>query len=282
MKNEKYKCATCNYTTPFKQNYNRHCNSMRHKQKTENSGLCKICNKMYKGRSGLRQHMLKEHDEDMNETNGENKMEMMIVKKNVNDIDRLTNLVEKVIKENHELQEMVIKMANEPKVVNTINNNRTYNIIAYLNKECGDAINMSDFIDNLELSQDDIDRIWETGYVDNVSRTFIGRLKSMEYNKRPIHCTDKKRKQFYIREKNSWNRSSGGEIYSCINKFNTKQLKQLERWRELNPEYKSCEDTFEIMCKMQRTLLEMYGGGRKKERMMSKIISVLSEIELRR
>ena len=51
----------------------------------------------------------------------------------------------------------------------------------------------------------------------------------MEYNKRPIHCTDKKRKQFYIRDKNSWNRSSGGEIYSCINKCITKIKKVIIR-----------------------------------------------------
>lgn len=310
----KYKCVPCNYQTSLKQNFNRHCNTKKHKINTE-SKTCKICNKKYKGRSGLHQHITKvhtsleyyenyntidtpEHDEKERKIELENKNKIDTNKQiteNVKldmdtlsnseskDIGRLTNMVEKLINANQDLQEMVIKMANEPKIVNTIHNNKTYNIIAYLNEECGEAINMSDFLNNIDLTYNDIDRIWEEGYVDNVKKTFIGRLEKLEYNKRPIHCADKKRKQFYIKDSDKWTKEDENKVEECVNRFNTKQLKQLEKWKAENPNYKDCEKTFDTICKIQRTLLEMYKGVGLgcNRRMMGRIIRGMSKMEIR-
>ena len=103
-----------------------------------------------------------------------------------------------LMNENKELQDKLVQLASAPKVVN---NNRTYNIINYLNTECKDAFNLSDFINQIEITFDDIKNIKEEGYVSSVKNTLIRSLNNVDINKRPIHCTDKKRKQFYVKEK---------------------------------------------------------------------------------
>ena len=58
-----YKCEICNYSTNFIQNYNRHINSSKHKNKVcppkkvikKKTFVCE-CGKKYKFQSGLSKH----------------------------------------------------------------------------------------------------------------------------------------------------------------------------------------------------------------------------------
>ena len=46
----------------------------------------------------------------------------------------------------------------------------------------------------------------EIGYINGISKLFIENLQELGTHKRPIHCTDKKRKTLYIKENNEWDK----------------------------------------------------------------------------
>jgi hypothetical protein len=56
--------------------------------------------------------------------------------------------------------------------------------------------------------------------------------------KRPIHCTDRKRLQFYIKEEDKWGKDKNNEkIDKTIDSVTVKQIKQLKLWELEHPNY---------------------------------------------
>jgi hypothetical protein len=183
-----------------------------------------------------------------------------------------------LMNENKELQDKLLQLASTPKIVN---NNSTYNIINYLNTECKDAFNLTDFINQIDITFDDIKNIKEEGYISNIKNTLIRSLNSVDIHKRPIHCTDRKRKQFYVKEKNEWSKDHLLEkTRKGIDIMNNKQLFVLETWKNSNPGWMKEDTSFDKICDIQRTLLSMYSSKEKKEKVMNKIITGLTQIEM--
>lgn len=210
---------------------------------------CDHCSKKYKTRGGLYKHTQKYHlslvDLEKNNSLALVKKEDIVddkLKHNKNEkvdkVDKLTNLVEVLITENKELQNQLIEMAREPKVINnnqTINKNKQFNIITFLNNDCKDAFNLSEFIKNLEVTFDDLEYIEQNGYVQGIRESLVKTLANMEETKRPIHCTDTKRKQFYVKDNDEWDKDkTHNKINQAINEYNTNQLKTLNEWKLTN------------------------------------------------
>jgi len=245
-----FSCIKCNYFTNIKEHFNRHCNTFKHNRYSIKNTVdkdiyykCTInnCNKLYKTRSGLRKHKMNKHNDyitiidDDNDNNlyGEQYKTDISFNKYNNDI------IHKLMNENKELQNKLIDIAKEPRIINQTNNNqKTFNIIQFLNHECKDAMNITDFIKSLVITFDDLEQISEYGYLSNVKETLVKSLISMEQNKRPIHCTDTKRKQFYVKDKNEWNKdTSHGIIKDAINDYNNQQLQTLTQYKHDNPNW---------------------------------------------
>ena len=73
-------------------------------------------------------------------------------------------------------------------------------------------------------------------YITVIANTFIKSLFDLEQDKRPIHCTDKKRRQFYIKDQDQWSKDNQqSKTKFSIDKVNTKQLATLQSWKENNP-----------------------------------------------
>ena len=282
-----YNCEACRYKSDKQSNYIRHCNTVKHRMKTNQDAYrkyedhrytCTICDKHYLHRSGLSYHIKKYHNDECSDhfiiSKEESNLE--VVKAQHED---LKSMFITLMNENKELQDKLVQLASSPKIVN---NNRTYNIINYLNTECKDAFNLSDFINQIEITFDDIKNIKEEGYVSSVKNTLIRSLNNVDINKRPIHCTDKKRKQFYVKEKNEWTRDHLHEKTRMgIEIMNNKQLFILETWKNSNPGWMKQDNSFDKVCDIQRTLLSMYSSKDKKEKVMSKIITGLTQIEMK-
>lgn len=273
-----YTCEVCNYSTMYKGNYTRHCLSIKHQSCVnvpfDDEFRCGVCSKLYKNRSGLYKHMKQKHE----------KIQLAIEGKSV-EVETLTNLVQTLITENKDLQDKLVEIASIPRVIhhttNTNSNNKTYNIINYLNTECKDAFNLSDFVKDLPISFDDIKDVKEIGYVSSIKNTLLKSLHDVEQNKRPIHCTDRKRKQFYVKDENKWFKDTLNEkAKETIEKINNKQLNALENWKIMNPKWNHCDQKFDKICDIQRTLLSMYSSRDKKQKVVNKILTNLTELEL--
>ena len=123
------------------------------------------------------------------------------------------NQTDELIQQNREMQKTMLEMV--PKIGNnntTTNNNNQFNLQVFLNEDCKDAINFSDFIKQIQVSFEDIENQAECGYVKGISKLFIENLKELGTHKRPIHCTDKKRKTLYIKENNEWDKEGSQDI----------------------------------------------------------------------
>jgi hypothetical protein len=219
-----------------------------------NNIVCE-CGKEYKHRQSLWNHkkkckkqMLKtklktkletksETDSDT-ESDIESNKKMSLLKKD--------NLIEYLIKENSEFKGLImelVKKDNTNIVNNNINNNcnnvnNSFNLNLFLNEKCKDAINISDFVDNVKMQLSDLENFGHLGYVEGVSRILIKNLKDLDTYSRPIHCSDLKREVLYIKENDKWTKETEEKlvIKNAIKQVANKNIKQIQTWKQENPE----------------------------------------------
>ena len=62
-------------------------------------------------------------------------------------------------------------------------------------------------------------------------------LRDLDQTKRPIHCTDKKRKTLYVKDDDKWEKDSNhNKISNAIQKMNQKQLSAFSQHSKQRPE----------------------------------------------
>ena len=219
---KKFSCEKCDYKCFNKKDFNKHLNTAKHKNISNRTisntlnpqkspkYICE-CGKEYKARSSLWYHKKKcslINNTIVVQENPEEKPSMMEI---LSQNKELMNLLvvqnqehrEETSKLHNTIKEMIPKIGNNNN--NTTNNNQ-FNLQVFLNEDCKDAINFSDFIKQIQVSFEDIENQAECGYVKGISKLFIENLKGLGTHKRPIHCTDKKRKTLYIKENDEWDK----------------------------------------------------------------------------
>jgi len=252
----KFTCETCDYNTGNKKDYNKHLTTLKHLNRTElndieqekgetENYICKKCNKTYKARNSLWYHEKKCKN---------NKAENSILDSSMNEIKALTNLVLELVKNNTELQkqnqdfqkqmiDVVCKNNNNNNTVintnshNNTTNNKIFNLQLFLNEECKDAMNMSEFINSIELKISDMENIGKNGYIEGMSTIIINKLHATDIHKRPVHCSDAKRETLYVKEKNKWEKDTQEtkQMLSAVRGVNKKNYQFLSTWKETHP-----------------------------------------------
>ena len=256
-----YTCNACNYTTKRLFNWNKHILTEKHKKQTNNEKYnykCDICNKNYKFITGLSRHKLKCKNNNINNDN-------IIVKDDSQNTLKITsNMFYDVLEQNNKLQEQLIEMSKKPNIVNVDNKKMTVNI--FLNERCKDAMNLSDFINNMNISLDDLTYTTDNGYIKGISNIFLKNLEQMQPTERPFHCSDTKRLQFYVKDENKWGKDNQ-RIENSIDKITHKQIKQIKEWENKYPNWSSSEKETQMYLYMIR---EVMGGIDDKEREKNK------------
>jgi hypothetical protein len=119
----------------------------------------------------------------------------------------------------------------------------------YLNEQCKNAINFSDFIKNIEVSREDLENNAQLGFVNGVSKILIDSLKQLDKTERPIHCTDVKRETMYIKDEDKWNKEEdSSKLNKAIQEVTRKSMGTLMNWKEENPDYKDRDSEFSNRC----------------------------------
>ena len=112
----------------------------------------------------------------------------------------------------------------------------------FLNEKCKNAMNLEDFVKKIKLSMEDLQFTKDNGYAQGISNIFIKNLNDMDVTERPIHCSDQKRLQFYIKNDNEWSKDKNNEkIDNTIEKISKKQLQTIKDWIKENPNYLDSE-----------------------------------------
>ena len=263
-------CEKCNYKSSNKKDYGKHLLTTKHKmERLEQVKTPKIpkrytcsCGKTYKVASGLWKH--KKKCPQINNTvvvqeNQEDKPSMMdIISQNKEIVDLLVLQNEELKRQNKEqsntIRELIPKIGNN----NTTNNNNQFNLQVFLNEDCKDAINFSDFIKQIQVSFEDIENQAESGYVKGISKLFIESLQGLGRHKRPIHCTDKKRKTLYIKENDEWDKEGSQDtLKKGIQEITRSTMRTLIKEKENQAEeFADMESDFSMKCLViQRNLI---------------------------
>ena len=253
---QKYYCEKCDFTSNKLSEYNRHILTKKHqmveynqiqpkkRQKTPEEYSCE-CGKVYSHRASLFNHKKKctyiepeVEKEETTEDNSISKSEMTIVIQTL--MDKTNQLMETIAEKDKNHSIMMEKAIDNmgTKTINNINNNVNYNINLFLNDQCKDAMSLADFIDNMKCQLEDLEDVGRLGYVDGISKLFIENLSGMEINKRPIHCTDLKRKSLYIKNNDEWTKDNNNvEMRKAIDMVANKNMNNINKWRNQNPEH---------------------------------------------
>jgi hypothetical protein len=146
-------------------------------------------------------------------------------------------------KQQNTIIEKVIENGGNHNSNNTINNdNKSFNLNFFLNETCKNAMNLSDFVNGVNISLDDFEETGRIGYVEGLSRIFCKELRKLAISERPIHCSDAKRETIYIRENNRWEKDENKEkLLRAVKQIGKKNIKVLTLWQEKYPGYKDVE-----------------------------------------
>ena len=246
----KYICEYCAYRTNKKSSYESHTKSLRHLKKAElETGLCPnyactYCNKLFANRSGLWKHNRKCCTTLFTNNKTNNNDNSFIIQHN--DTKQLTELVMKVVEHNQELTKQIVELSKSSnKITNnsinnsTINSHNKFNLNVFLNEQCKDAVNISDFVSSLVLSINDLEDTTRLGYSEGISKIFINGLKQLDFHNRPVHCSDLKREILYIKNNDKWTKDTEEKnaLTHAIKIVANKNIKQITVWQKNNPEY---------------------------------------------
>jgi hypothetical protein len=182
----------------------------------------------------------------------------------------------KIIKEQQQQLNAII-----PKIGNvTMNNNTTtnmtnnnFNLNFFLNEKCKDALNISEFIESLKITLEDLQYSRSNGLVQGISNVMIRGLKELDIYKRPIHCTDVKRDTMYIKDKEKWEKDETHEkMRNTIIKIANKERNAINSWVEQNPDWFDTEETQMEYLTLINKICEPIENDIKNEKKIIKII----------
>jgi hypothetical protein len=184
-------------------------------------------------------------------------------------------LIMMLIKDNSEFKNMmfeqnksmmeIIKNGTHNTIISNNNNNKTFNLQLFLNDTCKDAINLSDFINQIQISVKDLEETGKLGYAEGISKVFIKNLDDIDYNLRPIHCSDAKRETIYIKDNNEWLKDDDkkSNLTKAIKQVANKNIKQISEWQKLHPEYNNPDSKQND--KYMKIVLNSMSGSSKEE-----------------
>ena len=216
---------------------------------------CENCDKEYKQRSGLWRHKKKCLNVKLDNIKKENSELLDMVKTIAHNFNN-NNEIKNELLEQIKIQSDIIKEI-IPKIGNNINSNNKLNINVFLNEKCKNAVNMTDFIESLQVKIKDIDYTKNNGLINGISSLFINNLKQMETYERPIHCTDIKREILYIKDNNNWEKDMNKDkINEIITELTTKHRKILSNWKDNNPEWEQDDIKKDEYLRLVKSLMD--------------------------
>ena len=272
LKNPKtFNCEKCNFTCSNKKDYNRHLLTAKHKKIVNDSKftpknptpfICE-CGKSYKYNTGYYRHIKKcpiINKEEKKENNN-NKREESNHKQEPNYKDLLIDAMKQIQQKDElvseamkEMTEMRKQMTNMMPLIGNNNNNTTnnhFNLNLFLNETCKDALNLTDFINSLQVQLKDLEYTADNGHIKGITNIFHNALSSLEETKRPLHCTDLKREVLYIKDNDEWHKDENKEeIKVAVNKVVNKNIGNQAKWLDAHPNLEK-EEEMEKYIQMQ-------------------------------
>ena len=263
-----YSCEECKFSCSLKRQYNQHIKSFKHRLAVGDPTLdkasminCKSCGELFGSRTTLWRHKKTcstpeyEHKDSLeNEAVCHNSCKT--AKKTEESID--SSLLSEVLEETKNLREAFLvqsqtiadlKRANEeqhriieeslPKmgttnnITNVMNNcSQNFNINLFLNEQCKDALNLSEFVKSIVVQIDDLERTRSVGFVKGVTDIIVRNLRQLDVYSRPIHCSDAVQEIMYVKNDDIWAEDTRNKpmVRGAIDAVAKMQIEKVKDW----------------------------------------------------
>ena len=285
-------CKVCDYSTSRISQYERHLTTAKHIKRrkstnfnimelkvpdqlsgdSDNKYICNICTREYKDRSGLWKHnktcnasinIVNNQDSEApaDDTEHKDKVIELLIKENSD----FKNIILEFMKNSSDMQKQLIDVCKNTNITNmninnSNNNNKTFNLQFFLNEQCKDAMNLSDFTNSFDLQLSDLETVGELGYVEGITKIMVDKLNAMDIYKRPIHCSDAKREIIYVKDENVWTKEKkdNPKLRQAIKNVSFRNMKLVYNWSNAYPE--SNDNESRLNDKYMKLVIESTGG----------------------
>jgi hypothetical protein len=259
-----FNCEFCDFKCIKKSDWKRHNSTLKHKILTNtykenaesadffcddltcNKFVCD-CGKEYKHRQSLHAHKKKgickmkdQEDEEFEDDDDD---------ESKSDLSLLTNLIMEMMKSNQDLQKSLFEVCkngtanSNTQISNSMvnSNNKTFNLQVFLNETCKDAMNLTDFVNSLQIQLSDLENVGKNGFVAGISNIIVKNLKALDVTQRPVHCSDQKREVIYIKDQDQWFNDSkeaveNQKLKKAIRQIAHKNICMIPEWKKLYPD----------------------------------------------
>lgn len=253
-------CKSCNYRCFHRGDWRKHITTSKHIRQSENSDDRTIEDRPSKfkcscGKEYVHERNLKRHSQSCKE-----------VHKSNSDIDKIMN---NLLLENQKIREEIRNMSSikstivnqtfnadyQPQYITSITDSHV-NMQIFLNDTCSQAINLQSFIENLKVNLEDLDETRERGLAFSLGRVLLRGLRDLEFNKRPIHCSDLKSTRMFVRDNDTWDVDRKEvRLRNAIGILSAKQISEIQTWERENPNWTQTDKGKEIYSEMVRNVL---------------------------
>jgi hypothetical protein len=267
IKNKHFSCKCCKHITcdlnDFEAHKNEHKNEKKvakkvaiyeHQNRTSitkktNKYICEFCGRSYKYDTGYYRHVKKCTSKDQAK-------------------DKLIEMQKEVIESKTQTisaqNEIITILKDTSKVINNNTYNQNVNINLFLNQECKNAMNLTDFLSKVQMTLADLAYTKNNGMIKGITNIVIKNLEDTPPTERPIHSIkDHDGSQLYIKEDNIWGSENKKEkIQKSIDAVSKKQLNLMKEWEKHYPDWDKTDKGHEEYMEICRTIL---GGTTESE-----------------
>ncbi len=235
--------------------------------------ICEVCKKQYLSQSGLWKHQNqnrcllddnkiiqeqedeeeeeeKQLEEQYEEQHEEENIKMHTENNNSNSDNsdlKYKDMFMAMVDENKklrteifsEIKGMMVEIIPKIQSNNTTNNTNIININMFLNEQCKDAMNISDFIESIQLTIEDMVKIGQEGQTNGMSNILINKLNELDVFKRPVHCSDITNETIYVKDKDKWEEDDLNKpiLKDALDKFTKKSIQAMPCMKNKPDEY---------------------------------------------
>ena len=245
---QNFKCELCHYTCSKLNHFNKHLATQKHKkvansdkivtfsdkkwQKVSHSMFACECGKEYRYRQGLSFHKkrcqyIEPHSLDIDDQSIITQLKDIII-----------NQQSQIETQQNQIGDLIPRIGNNTITNNTTQNNN-FSIKVFLDEKCKDAINMTDFVNSIKVSLEQLDYTKQYGLADGLSKTIMENMNRLTIYERPLHCTDVKRETLYIKDDDKWSKDDSRErMKRAIKGVTNANYRALKDWQGVHPEFR--------------------------------------------
>lgn len=292
-----FQCKICAFKSSRKSNFDTHLLTLKHKIRSDtnekNANIkffaCE-CSRSYKHQSSLWNHRkLCSYKEDSQNEQNNNLHSNTLSQSEM--FKQFTQMVKEIVVEQTVALSNHVSHSNQTQfninnhnstLTNTNNNNnshnKTFNLQFFLTHTCKDAMNISDFINSIDLQVNDFEEVGEKGFVNGISSIIIKKLNALDEHMRPVHCSDLKRESVYIKENNQWKKDTNNNegLKKVIKAVAYKNTALSPAFKAKYPDYGI--STSKSSDRYNRAMIESHGGsGNNDETNLDKIVKRITK-----